>query len=83
MTQRLVDLSKSYPPLQREKMERYLERLKRMRRFYIDKSENVPSTQADMFNGFIHALSYAIDIVQHYSSLTNKLKQETQKDEEV
>lgn len=69
----IIALIKSHPVPQDDKLERRLNRLRRMENFYIDKITEAPEKQALMFNGFVSALMYATTVIKMYRQLTKKL----------
>lgn len=79
--QQVRDLVKSYPVLSEEKLERRIDRLKRMQHFYEIKAPDAPEGQSLMFAGFISALAYAMTIIAMYRKLTQQLAEIAKEDE--
>lgn len=79
MSDRIVELSEQYKPLQADKAERRVARLERMTVFYRGKVPVAPSKQANMFTAFVGALAYAITVIRMYQKLTDELAEEARK----
>lgn len=73
MTPQQVDeLIKNYPKLSEAKFKRRVARLERIRDFYKSKAPE-SKDGGYMFNTFVSALNYAIEIMKKYRQLTIKL----------
>lgn len=76
MTQHLLDevlsLVEECPTLSAATVERRIERLKRMAAFYEAKAPNSEDGGL-LFNSFVSALDYAVNIINAYDALTKKM----------
>lgn len=76
MTQLQADLkalAKSHPVPNEPKLNRRLERMARMAKFYEEKIPDAPEKQANMFTGFVAALLYSMTMIKMYRKLTKRL----------
>jgi hypothetical protein len=71
----LQQLSKSNPVPGEDKFKRRITRLERIIGFYQEKKKDSPTRQAFLFQSFIAALKYSIDINRAYRRLTINLKE--------
>lgn len=74
----LEKLAQGNLPLNPKKFEQCVQQLGRMRSFYKEKAEVAPERQAQLFKGFVNALTYAIDNLQMHNKLTKQLAELTE-----
>lgn len=75
LQQRINALANQHARPSDEKMERQIIRMERMAGFYQDKAETAPEKQANMFKGFVAALSYAMTIIKMYRKLARAINE--------
>lgn len=77
MTPHLLDeiksLARSHPVPSELKLDRRMNRLERMTKFYEEKAPTAPEKQGLMFSGFVSALIYAMTMIKMYRKLTRRI----------
>lgn len=69
----IVELAKKYKVPAEAKVQRRLERLERMKKFYQNRAPDAPGDQANLFYSFASALTYAAELIRMYRRLTAEI----------
>lgn len=81
MRDKIEKLAKSHTIPNDEKLEKRLDSLNHMARFYENKAETGDEKSRRMFKSFVESIMYAITVIRMYRSLTksiNKLAEEAE-----
>lgn len=74
----MTQLQASHTVPDQRKLATYMERLHRMKNFYDDKAPSTTTkSQGEMFEGFSHALQFAMDVIDLYDALTKELDEKS------
>ena len=79
---KINDLARQHQVPAEIKLERRLDRMDRMTKFYESKIESpdIPEKQANMFKGFVSSLLYAVTMIKMYRKLTKALQELAQEE---
>ena len=77
MNEKIIELARQHSVPSELKLERRMERMQRMTSFYESKigTPDIPEKQANMFNGFVSSLLYAMTMIKMYRKLTKALNE--------
>lgn len=71
----IAALAKKYQQTSVNKYDKSLKGLHKMKDFYRDKYPEAPEFQSTLFRGYVITLEYAIEVIENYDKLTQKLAQ--------
>lgn len=76
LSEKIIELARQHQVPAELKLERRMDRMNRMTKFYESKIEtpDIPEKQANMFKGFVSSLLYAMTMIKMYRKLTKALQ---------